>query len=269
MDVNNKSVWITGASSGIGEACAVAFAKRGCSLILSARNEQKLNEVKGKCQGASAVHILPMDVKDHDSLEAKTKEAISKTGHIDVFINNAGITQRSLISESSLALDKEIMDVNFFGNVGLTRAILPHMTKRKSGAIVVTSSVAGKLGPPLRCAYSASKHALQGWYDVLRAEVAPDGIQVNVICPGYIKTDISINALAGDGKKHGKMDKVQAEGVSAEKCAEHFVQAVEKNKRESFIGGKEVGYVKLRRFSPRMYFNLLEKMAAKVVKSSK
>ncbi|MEE9372065.1 MAG: SDR family oxidoreductase [Saprospiraceae bacterium] len=263
MKVQNRTVWITGASSGIGEACALAFAKRGCKLVLSARNEKKLNEVKGKCIGASSVHILPMDVEDHEGLEAKVKKAISLVGHIDILVNNAGISQRSLVKDSSLAMDKKVMDVNFFGNIGLTRALLPHMLERKSGAIVVTSSVAGKLGPPLRCAYAASKHALQGWYDVLRAEVAPQDIQVNVICPGYIKTNISINALAGDGSKHGVMDKGQAEGVSAEDCAEHFVKAVEKNKRESFVGGKEVQFVKIRRLSPRIYFNMLENMAAK------
>jgi short-subunit dehydrogenase len=268
MQVKNKSVWITGASSGIGEACAIAFAKRGCTLILSARNEDKLQEVKEKCSGANEIYILPLDVKDHKSLAPKTSDAIKMAGHIDVFINNAGISQRCTISESTLSLDKEVMDVNFFGNVGLTREILPHMKKRKTGAIVVTSSVAGKLGPPLRCAYAASKHALHGWYDVLRAEVARDNIQVNVVCPGYIKTNISINALAGDGKTHGVMDQGQAEGVSAEQCAEHFIKAVEKNKRESFIGGREVKFVTLRRFSPTLYFNMLQKMAAGVRRQS-
>ncbi|MDG2448750.1 MAG: SDR family oxidoreductase [Saprospiraceae bacterium] len=263
MEIKNKTVWITGASSGIGKACALAFSKRGCSLILSARNEEKLKEVKTLCIGAPSVHILPLDVKDHKTLGPKTAEAIKIAGHIDILVNNAGISQRCTVAGSELALDKEVMDVNFFGNVGLTRAILPHMKNRKTGAIVVTSSVAGKLGPPLRCAYAASKHALHGWYDVLRAEVAHNNIQVNVICPGYIKTDISINALAGDGKKHGTMDKGQAEGVSAERCAEHFIRAIEKNKRESFIGGKEVNFIKLRRFSPRLYFNMLQKMATK------
>lgn len=265
MQVNNKTVWITGASSGIGEACAIALSKNGCSLILSARNEAKLNEVKKKCEGASAVNILPLDVKNHDELISKTEKAIELGGGIDILINNAGISQRCSVAESDLSLDKEIMDVNFFGNVGLTRAILPHMKNRGSGAIVVTSSVAGKLGPPLRCAYAASKHALHGWYDVFRAEVAPYNIQVNVVCPGYIKTDISINALAADGKKHGAMDKGQAEGVSAERCADHFIKAIEKNKRESYIGGKEVNFVKLRRFSSNLYFNMLEKMSSKLM----
>ena len=264
MKIKNKTVWITGASSGIGEACAIAFAKKGASLILSARNEEKLNQVKEKCLGAPIIHVLPMDVADHNILESKTKEAISKTGNIDILINNAGISQRAFVRDSTLQMDKIIFDVNFFGNVGLTRALLPHMTARKSGAIVVTSSVAGRLGPPLRCAYAASKHALHGWYDVLRAEVAADGIQVNVICPGFIKTDISINALAGDGKKHGIMDEGQAQGVSAEKCADHFVNAVIKNKKESLIGGKEIQLVKVRRFLPGMYFKLLEKMVSRL-----
>ena len=265
MQVQGKNVWITGASSGIGEACAKAFAAKGCSLVLSARNEKKLEDVKKLCKGAPTVHILPMDVEKHDEIESKTKEAIVLLGHIDVFVNNAGITQRSTVLESSLSLDKKIMDVNFFGNVGISRAILPHMIERKSGAIVVTSSVAGKMGPPLRCAYAASKHALHGWYDTLRGEVASQGVQVNVVCPGYIKTDISINALSGDGSKHGTMDKGQAEGVSAEKCAAHFVKAVEKDLKESYIGGKEVQFVKIRRFFPNIYFNMLEKMATKAV----
>ena len=263
MNVRNKCVWITGASSGIGEACAIAFSKKECTLILSARNKDKLAQVKTKCIGAKDVHILPMDVSDHDSLSDKTIEAIDLCGHIDILVNNAGISQRCTVLDSDLSLDKQIMDVNFFGNVGLSRAILPYMKERKTGAIVVTSSVAGKLGPPLRCAYAASKHALHGWYDVFRAEAAPMGVQVNMVCPGYIKTDISINALSADGKKHGTMDKGQEEGVSAERCAEHIIKSVEKNKRESFIGGKEINFVKLRRFSPSIYFNMLQKMASK------
>ena len=267
MQIKDKTVWITGASSGIGEACAIAFAKKGASLILSARNEKKLQDVKSKCIGASEIHVLQMDVSDHDKISNKVEEAISKTGQIDILVNNAGISQRSSVADSSLAIDKKIFDINFFGNVGITRALLPHMTKRKTGAILVTSSIAGKLGPPLRCAYSASKHALHGWYDVLRAEVASDGIQVNVVCPGYIKTDISINAVVGDGSKHGVMDKGQANGVSVEKCAKHFVKAVEKNKKESFIGGDEVQLVQVRNLEPAKYYNLLEKMASKYKKS--
>lgn len=267
MEIRNKTVWITGASSGIGEACAIAFAKKGAALILSARNESKLHEVAAKCTNAQAIHVLPMDVADHDTLEAKTKEAIQKTGQVDILINNAGISQRSLVINSSLALDKKVFDVNYFGNVGITRALLPHMIGRRTGAIVVTSSIAGKVSPPLRCAYAASKHALHGWYDVLRAEVHLHNIQVNIVCPGYIKTDISINAVSGDGSKHGKMDKGQAGGVSAEKCANHFVKAVERNYKESFIGGSEVHFVKLRKYIPSLYYRILRNMATKHVKA--
>ncbi len=267
MNLKNKTVWITGASSGIGAACAIEFAKEGASLILSARNETKLAEVKNQCVGASEVHILPMDVADHSTISTKTKEAIAKAGEIHILINNAGISQRGLITESNLEIDKKIFDVNFFGNIAIVRALLPHMIKRKNGAIAVISSVTGKLSTPLRSAYSASKHALHGWYDALRAEIAADGIQVNIICPGYIKTDISINAIGAQGKKHGVMDKNQAQGISAEKCARHILMAILKNKKESFVGGKEIHSVKLRNFLPGVYYTMLEKMAAKLRKA--
>lgn len=263
MDIKNKTVWITGASSGIGEACARAFSKEGASIILSARNEKKLNEVKNKCIGTNEVFVLPMDVADHDSLAQKAEEAISKTGTVDILINNAGISQRGRVSESDLSIDKKVFDVNFFGNIGLTRALLPHMQEKRSGAIVVISSIVGKLSTPKRSAYSASKHSLHGWYDALRAEEAQSGIQVNVVCPGYIKTDISINAISPDGSKHGVMDKGQANGMSADKCAQHIINAVRKNKKESFVGGKELYGVTIRKFLPGIYYRMIEKMAEK------
>ena len=264
MNLTNKTIWITGASSGIGEACALEYARLGATLILSARNKSKLEKVGEACSASSRVYILPMDISNHKSIPAKAKEAISKTGIIDILLNNAGVSQRGFVVQSSLEIDKELFDVNFFGNTLLTREVLPHMLNRRSGNIVVISSVAGKVSTPLRSGYSASKHALHGWYDALRAEVASNGVRINMICPGYIKTNISINAIGAKGKKQGVMDKGQAKGMSAEKCAKQILSAIAKNKRVAFIGGKEILAIHLRNLLPWIYYKMLDKMAAKL-----
>lgn len=258
--IKDKVVWITGASSGIGEALVYAFEKEGARVILSARNEAKLNEVLSKCDNPKMHSIFPIDVKDHDDMRKKVAEVTNLNGYVDILVNNAGITQRGLIENTDLKVDKEIFDINYFGAIALTKAVLPYMIKRKTGKIIVISSVMGKLSTPYRSAYSASKHALHGWYDALRAEVADRNIDVQLICPGYVSTNISINAINEKGERHNKMDKGQSAGMSPVAFASQAMKAIKKNRKEVFIGGKETKSVVLRKFMPSVYYNMIRKM---------
>lgn len=256
--MKDKVVWITGASSGIGEACARACSQQGAKVILSARSVSKLEQIASTLQEAA---ILPIDVSDTNDTPAKVEEAINAFGQVDVLINNAGISQRGLVKETSLDVDRRIFEVNYFGNIALTKALLPHMMDRKTGNIAVISSIAGKLATPGRSSYAASKHALHGFYDALRAEVTDHGIGINMICPGYIRTNISVNALNGAGEKHGVMDPNQDAGISAETCASMIVEAINKNKRELHIGKREKTAVQIRKVAPSYYHNMILKMA--------
>ena len=256
----NKVVWITGASSGIGEALAKAFASEGAKLILSARREDELNRVKKSLNLLdSDVLILPIDLSDTSKTNELTKTVIDKFGRIDILVNNGGISQRSLTLETPLEIDRKIMEINFFGTIALTKSVLPFMIKQKSGHIIVMSSIAGKFGFFFRSAYSASKHALHGFFEALRMEVFNDDIKVLIVCPGKIKTEISINAITGTGGKHNKMDQSQAEGLSAEECARQILKGIKNNKDELYIGGKELRAIWVKRFFPNLFTRLIRK----------
>jgi len=260
MDYTDKVVWITGASSGIGEALAGAFSNKGARLILSARNEARLNEVRQTCLQPDKHLVVPLDLTDTDSLQATCTEVLNRFGKIDILVNNSGVSQRSLAAQTGMDVDRRIMETNFFGTIALTKAVLPSMLEKKSGHIVVISSVAGKLGTPLRSSYSASKHALHGFFDSLRAETWKQGIHVTIVCPGFIRTNISINALTANGAPQGTMDDAQASGMSAEKCAEKIIRGIEKHRAEVYIGGKEILGIYLKRFVPGI-FDLIIKRA--------
>ncbi|CAH0996010.1 Putative oxidoreductase SadH [Emticicia aquatica] len=249
----NKVVWITGASSGIGEATAYQFAQEGAKLILSARRIDELKRVKKQTKlDESQVFILPIDVENIDEIPKKAQEAVAHFGRIDVLFNNAGISQRGSVLETDMAVYQKIMNLNFFGVIALTKAVLPTMQLQKSGQIAITSSLSGKLATPMRSGYCASKHALHGFFDALRSEVYQDNIGVTLICPGYIRTNISLNAVSADGSKFGKMDDNQANGMLPEECAKRIVDAIAKNKQEVYMGGKEVLGVYLKRFFPKL-----------------
>jgi len=259
MEMKDKVVWITGASSGIGEALAYAYGRTGARLILSSRNEEKLLEIRSRCAGRSDHVVLPLDLAAPESLEAKSDQALREAGRIDVLVNNGGVSQRSLALETTLEVDRRIMETNFFGTVALTKAVLPSMLKRKNGSIAVVSSLMGKFGTPLRSSYCASKHALHGFFDSLRAEVWRQGISVTVICPGFIRTNISINALTACGDAHGVMDEATARGMLPDTCAERIIAAVEGKKAEVCIGGREVVAVYLKRFAPALLNRIIRK----------
>lgn len=260
--LTNKTIWITGASSGIGEQLAYQLAERGNKLILSARRKEVLEKVKSNCAEAAQenIHVLPLDLANIESLDEIADAAIKIHGTIDVLINNGGISQRSLVNETSFEVDQRLMNVNYFSAVKLTKKVLPGMIKNNSGHILITSSLVGKFGTPFRSAYSASKHALHGFYEALSAEVWENNIFTTIFCGGYIKTNISLNAITGDGTTHNMMDQNQAGGKTAEDAAKAMIKAVEGNKREIYFGGKEVMGVYLKRFAPKLLAKVVRKM---------
>ncbi len=258
----NKVVWITGASSGIGEALAYAFSAEGARLVLSARTVEKLEKVKQSCAFPDRIRVLPIDLSQSEGFEAKVLEVISHFGRIDYLINNGGISQRSEAWETPEAVERRIMEVNFFGNTALTKAVLPAMQRQRSGHIVVMSSIAGKFGFFLRSSYSASKHALHGYYESLRLEEEKNGIAVTLICPGKISTAISVHALDKEGKGTGVMDPAQADGMPAAECAAQILKAVRRKKEEVLIGRKEVMAVTIKRFFPALFRRIIRRQPA-------
>lgn len=258
----NKRIWITGASSGIGEALARAFADHGAHLILSARNEQELNRVASECKlaGAASVLVRPLDLAQHDAIPGVVEAVLKQVGKVDILLNNGGISQRALAKDTSLEVDKKLMNVNFFGTVALTKALLPNMLTHQLGHIVTITSLTGKFGSPLRSSYAASKHALHGFFDSLRAELGDMPIRVTLICPGYVRTNVSLNALTGAGAKQNKMDEATEKGMLPELLAQKILRAVEKGKEEAYFGGKEVLGVYLKRFFPGYFSRLIKRI---------
>ena len=260
MELRDKVVWITGASSGIGEALAHASAKRGAKLILSARRTDALERVRTACgRDNSTAMVLPLDVSDLASLPGKADEVIKRFGRIDILVHNAGVSQRARAIDTSIQVDEAIMRTNFLGPVALTKAVLPTMTRAKSGHIVVVSSLVGKFGTPMRTSYAASKHALHGFFDSLRAEVFADGIQVNIVCPGFVRTEVSRHALTGDGSQHGQMDEATARGIAPEAASEAILKAVAAGREETYVGGREVAGVYLKRFAPTLLSRIIRR----------
>lgn len=257
----NKRIWITGASSGIGEALAVALSAAGAHLILSSRKEAELNRVAAACSqaGALSIQIEPLDLAVHESIPALVEKVLKKVGKIDILINNGGISQRALALETSLDVDKKLMSVNYFGTIALTKAVLPGMLTHQLGHIVTITSLTGKFGSPYRSSYAASKHALHGFFDSLRAELAHTPIQVTLVCPGYVRTNVSVNALTGDGSQLGTMDEATDHGMEPAAVAGKVMRAIEKGKEEIYFGGREVLGVYLKRFFPAYFSKVISK----------
>ena len=261
MNLKGKIIWITGASSGIGAALAKQYSELGAQLILSARNMDGLESVRRSCLYPDSIKTLELDLANTADLNKKVVVAIGLFGRIDILINNAGISQRSLVADTLLEVDRRIFEVNYFGTIALTKALLPHFKKNKKGQFAVISSVVGKIGTPLRSSYSASKHALHGFYDSLRAECYEDGIEVTIICPGFVNTDVSINALTGKGEKQGSKDKATANGLSPERFAKKAIKSIQNKRQEVVIGGGlEVLAVYVKRFFPLILSRMVRKI---------
>jgi short-subunit dehydrogenase len=257
---NGKVVWITGASSGIGEALACELSARGAKLILSSRRVTELERVKQRCTHPDQVHILPLDLTNTAAMEAKVAAAIALFGRIDVMVHNGGMSQRALVADTAIAVHRHVMELNYFSYIILTKALLPHFMERRSGYFVVTSSVMGKIGTPMRAAYAASKHALHGYFDSLRAEVDQYGIKVTVITPGYIQTPIAV--ISGDGSFMSNTSEQISGGMPAAKAAVQIVKAMQHEAYEPYIGnfaGEERLALFVKQFFPRLFTRLIPK----------
>lgn len=257
-----QTVWITGASSGIGEACAYVYAEQSCQLILSSSSRDKLERVAEGCRrkGAKSVLVLPYDLYETEGIRLLVREAWNAFGGIDILFCNAGVSQRTSVEDTPMPLVRKIMELNFFAPVAMAKAMLPLMISNGGGRIAVTTSIAGHFGFPLRCAYSASKHALNGFFETLRAENHDKGISVTLVCPGRVRTNISINAFDAGGVKHGVMDPGQSRGLSAEKAAMIIVRAIRNRKSEVLVGKSELIMVYVKRLFPGLCNLLVRKI---------
>jgi dehydrogenase/reductase SDR family protein 7B len=261
MSIKGKVVWITGASSGIGKELALEYARRGADLILTSRDREKLETVAEICRKSGIrTLVATLDLENQLSIKNCVTEVLNVFPKIDILVNNGGISQRSLAVETPVEIDRKVMETNFFGAVTLTKEVLPALIKENGGNIIVISSVTGKFGFPLRTAYSASKHALQGFFEALRAELYDKNVHVTIVSPGRIITNISLNAITKNGTKYGIMDDGQAGGMPADVCAKKIIVAVLKNKKEILIGNKEVMLVYIRKFCPPLFHLLARKV---------
>lgn len=255
-----KVVWITGASSGIGEALAAAFAREGSVLVLSSRRPAELERVRQNLVRPDEHFCLPLDLAQSGAFPALTDQVLGKFGRVDILVNNGGVSQRALAADTLLAVERTMMEVNYFGTVALTKAVLPAMRSRGAGHVVVISSVMGYIGTPGRSTYAASKHALHGYFDSLRAELWKTKLKVTLVCPGYVQTKVSDNALGGRGEMHGKTDSTHVRGITAERCAATTLRAIARGKEEITIGGPETWAIGLKRFLPGVFSRVVRRM---------
>lgn len=258
------TIWITGASSGIGAALAIAFAKRGARIILSGRNQEKLQTVKKRCKRSNKHIIVPFDISDAEQAHEAYLSAKQQAGRIDWLINNAGVSQRSLIMETTEEVERQIMEIDYFAQTRLTRLVLPDMIAQGGGKIVMISSVAGLLGTQYRGAYGAAKAAIHMWANSLRAELHDRGIEVATVFPGFIQTNISINALTGDGSAQGTMDEATGKGLTVSAFAKQVVKALTKGEEYIIVAGnKEKLATRVNQVSPPKLYKLIRKSQVK------
>lgn len=258
----NQVVWITGASSGIGAALARAFAAEGARLIVSARRAAELQQlVADLALSPERALVLPLDLAQPEQHAAAVEAALARWGAIDVMVHNAGVSQRSRLADTQLDVLRRLMEVNYFGTVSLTQRLLPHLLARGRGHLVVISSVMGLYSAPLRGGYAASKHALHGYFDALRAEGHDRGLRVTLVCPGYVRTDVSRNALTADGTPQGSMDATTAAGLDPDHVAQRIVSAVAAGRIRLVMGGwrERLGLV-LAQFAPRLHALAIRKI---------
>jgi short-subunit dehydrogenase len=261
MELQNKTIWITGASSGIGEALALVAANEGAKIILSARREEELMRVAKNCNIDEANYlILPLDLEHTENIEDKVKQVVAKFGRIDVLINNSGMGHRTHALNTPTAIDRKVMEINFFGTINLTKAVAKIMKKQQSGKLVVVTSIMGKYGMPLYSTYAASKHALYGYFESLRQELYKDNIKVLIASPGFINTDVSTKLLREDGSTYGIKSDAQEKGMSALDCAKGIINAVKSNRDHKYVGKYEIFSVYVKHYFPALFYKLMRKM---------
>ena len=253
-----KVIWITGASSGIGKEMALQYAKRSnTALILSSRREEVLNKVKSACGGKTSICVLPMDLEATNEAAAVVEKALACFGHIDLLINNGGVSQRSLIVETEITVFERLIQINYLGAVALSRALLPHFIERQQGQFAVVTSVMGKYGSPYRSGYCGAKHALHGFFDVLRLEHQKDGVSVTLLCPGFVQTQVTVNALTGDGSQLGSDDPATANGLLLKPIVKGAIRAIDQKKWEVAFGRKEKLGIYLKRVSNKLLHSIV------------
>ncbi|HKK60682.1 MAG TPA: SDR family oxidoreductase [Salinivirga sp.] len=258
--MDKRIIAITGASSGIGRALALSYAGEGNHLILAALGQAELEKTAEACrEKGSETTVIEFDLSKPESVKSFTDSIAAKHNHLDRLIHVSGISQRSRAEEAPIDVDRKIMEINYFGAIEVTKNLLPLLKASKSAKIGVTSSISGKFGFPLRSAYAASKFALHGFFESLRLEHYKDNISVTIMCPGRVNTPISLSALNAQGKAQGVMDPGQANGIPVEKCAAQMKRAIEKNKKEVFIGGKEILMVYFKKFIPPLFYKIARK----------
>lgn len=260
MSFADKVVWITGASSGIGEALALEFSRYGARVVLSSRREDALEAVRQKLVWPENHLVLPLDVSKPEQFKAAMEKVLAHYSKVDVLVNNSGISQRSLVRDTSLEVDRRVMEVNYFGPIALTKTLMPHFAERSTGQVVVISSLVGELPTPLRSAYCASKHALHGWFESLRSEEYERGLRVTMVLPGFVHTSVSVNAVTADGSAHGQMDRYQEKGMPADECAARIVRAVQQDKEQVIIAGREGLGIYLKRLFPSLYRKIIRRI---------
>lgn len=261
MYFSDKIVWITGASSGIGRALAIQLSKEAATLVLSCRNLAALEEVQQLCKHPNKIHLVTLDLADYTNLSNAVSAVLEKLGTVDILINNGGISQRALAKDTHIRVDERIMHINYLGTISLTKALLPHFIEKQKGHFVVTTSVVGLIGTPYRSSYAASKHALHGFFDSLRAECYNDNISVSLICPGFVQTAISLNALTGDGSPQQTMDVATENGLDPSYFAKQMIKAIAQKKEEAYIAGtKEKLGIYVKRWFPKLFSVLIRKM---------
>lgn len=257
-DYKNKVVWITGASSGIGEATAYRFAREGARLIVTALEADLLQQVVDRCKalGAPDAKALPFDLSNLDGLANLADLAWNTFGHIDVFYNNAGISQRGNTVDTDMKVIHKVMDIDYFAPVIMTKHILPKMVERGGGQLAATSSIAGVFGSKHRCAYCSAKAALYRFFETIGVEYYDQNIRCTVLVPGRVRTNISVHALEATGKEHGKMDAGQAKGITVDRAADIIFKAIARGKREKLVGSTELLMVYFKRFWPWLNFRI-------------
>ncbi len=251
IDFNKKVVWITGASSGIGASLAVQFNTLGAMVIASARRTEKLIELKNNCPNPEQLMTVPLDITNPTSIK-KAMETVKQLDRLDLVIHNAGIAQKGLVIENDLEVDRKIMETNYFGTVAFTKAIMPMYMKQGHGWFAIVSSFAGVMGIPGRSAYAASKHALHGFFESLKAENISCKLNVSFILPGFINTEITAKGLCGDGRPYGKVETSHRLGMTSEECANGIIKGLAKSKNRIVVGKIEVFLLTIKRISPKL-----------------
>jgi short-subunit dehydrogenase len=263
MNYRGKTVWITGASSGIGAELSRLFAQEGARVLISSHEAEELAGVAKELEPLPGeIHQVVFNLGIPEEVKATAEQVLKDYERVDVLMNNGGISTRAEAIDTSLEMDRRVMEIDYFSGVILAKALLPKMIENGYGHIGVTSSISGKFGWPQRSAYAAAKHALFGFYKSLWAETNQKGIRVSIFSPGRVRTNISYHALLKDGKEHGKMDPGLDKGIAPATCARLMIRAMKRNRKDVLIGRTELIMVWIHKYSKFLYYWLINRVPA-------